>query len=81
MAMVATFVLVWSPYAWVGLWTTLGGATPLWVQTLPNLLAKTSCLLNPVIYIFTSSTFRQRITACVKGNARVHDSAQKAPAS
>ncbi|PVD28619.1 hypothetical protein C0Q70_11212 [Pomacea canaliculata] len=52
--------VVWSPgdSAGWGLWTTLGGATPLWVlQTLPNLLAKTSCLLNPVIYIFTSSTY------------------------
>ena len=50
--MVGCFLLAWTPYALFALVMVFGTTSPpLYSGTLPSLLAKSSCIYNPLIYV------------------------------
>lgn len=51
--MVAGYLLCWMPYGAVAMLASFGppGAVPPTASLIPSLLAKTSTVLNPVIYL------------------------------
>ncbi len=57
---VVVFLVSWSPYAILCLWTVFGEpeSVPLWFSLLPPLFAKTSTLFNPIIYYLTNKRLR-----------------------
>ena len=62
-AMIATFLICWTPYAALSVVAMCGVHLPTAVTTLPTMFAKLSCSLNPIIYAFMSSKFRQCLAA------------------
>ncbi|XP_046548053.1 rhodopsin, G0-coupled-like [Haliotis rubra] len=62
LAITISFILLWSPYTFVSLWTVYCRNLPIWVTTLPTMFAKASCMINPVLYYFTNPSFRRNIT-------------------
>lgn len=61
-AMTCVFLIAWTPYAVWSLWMTKGTfvAGPI-SSTLPTMLAKSSCMMNPLVYLTSSSTFRRDV--------------------
>lgn len=59
------FLLCWTPYAVVSLWSALGNpsdVSPV-AGTVPSLIAKSSVVWNPLIYVLTNKQFRSRFSA------------------
>ena len=62
-AMIAAFLIAWTPYALVSLISVTGHKDmigPL-VASIPAYFAKASCIYNPIIYVLTFKTFRQKM--------------------
>nr|ASM47594.1 xenopsin [Leptochiton asellus] len=58
--MASAFLISWTPYAVVSLWAAIGNPddiSPL-AGTLPAILAKSSIIWNPIIYVATNKQFR-----------------------
>ena len=61
------FIIAWTPYAVISLWTTAVDANslPLYfpiLSLLPCLFAKTSTIMNPCIYFFSVQQFQRHAT-------------------
>lgn len=57
------FLLCWTPYALVSMWSAFGNPgdiSPL-AGTIPALIAKSSVVWNPLIYVLTNKQFRTRV--------------------
>lgn len=54
------FLISWMPYAVVSMWTAYGDASklPVRLTVIAVLLAKTSTVVNPVIYFLLNNKFR-----------------------
>ncbi|XP_025098521.1 visual pigment-like receptor peropsin [Pomacea canaliculata] len=61
--MVSVFVVIWSPYTFVCVWAIYDPDIPMWLNTLPTMCAKSSCMLNPVIFYLTNPLFRATFRA------------------
>ncbi|XP_070188587.1 visual pigment-like receptor peropsin [Littorina saxatilis] len=61
--MVTVFVIIWSPYTFVCVWAIYDKDIPVWLNTLPTMCAKASCMLNPVIFYLTNPVFRNTFMA------------------
>nr|KAG5688982.1 hypothetical protein BaRGS_005526 [Batillaria attramentaria] len=61
--MVAVFIVIWSPYTFVCVWAIYDADIPVWLNTLPTMCAKSSCMLNPVIFYLTNPIFRNTFKA------------------
>ena len=57
--MVSVFLLAWTPYATISIYTIVNDYTPNWMLVLPTMFAKSCTLLNPIVCAFVSSTFRK----------------------
>ncbi|XP_064605546.1 rhodopsin, G0-coupled-like [Liolophura sinensis] len=58
----SAFLLCWTPYAAVSLWSAFGNpsdVSPV-AGTVPSLIAKSSVVWNPLIYVLTNKQFRSR---------------------
>lgn len=57
------FVVCWSPYAVVSLWSIFhdSGSIPPEVSLLPCMFAKSSTVYNPLIYYIFSQSFRREV--------------------
>ncbi|XP_066266905.1 visual pigment-like receptor peropsin [Branchiostoma lanceolatum] len=69
LAMVAAFVVAWTPYSVLFLFAAFGDPAdiPGWITLLPPLIAKSSALYNPIIYIIANRRFRSAICSMLKG--------------
>ncbi|XP_051501754.1 opsin 6, group member b [Myxocyprinus asiaticus] len=59
----AAFLLAWSPYAVISMWSAWGYQIPPLNGILASLFAKSASFYNPFIYIGMSSKFRQDLQA------------------
>ncbi|NP_001303879.1 opsin 6, group member b [Danio rerio] len=59
----AAFLLAWSPYAVISMWSALGYQIPTLNGILASLFAKSASFYNPFIYIGMSSKFRKDLQA------------------
>ncbi|XP_062974538.1 opsin-5-like [Elgaria multicarinata webbii] len=65
----SAFLLAWSPYAVISMWTACGFQVPALTNVLASLFAKSASFYNPFIYIGMSSKFRKDIVTlfrCLK---------------
>ncbi|KAJ8041577.1 Rhodopsin, GQ-coupled [Holothuria leucospilota] len=80
-AMTVSFLIAWTPYAVESLVAAhapyLVGAV---TATLPTMLAKSSCMMNPLIYLASSSTFRRDVIKIFKWNKQQRMETQLQPA-
>ena len=62
------FFIVWTPYAVLCLWATFGdpGQFTLRSRMIPTLCAKSSAMINPVIYFMTNGRWRAAFKALLK---------------
>uniref|UniRef100_A0A8C2ZQB7 Teleost multiple tissue opsin 3b n=1 Tax=Cyclopterus lumpus TaxID=8103 RepID=A0A8C2ZQB7_CYCLU len=62
-SMVTGYLLCWMPYAVVAMLASFGqsGVVPPAASLIPSLLAKTSTVLNPVIYVLLNHQFKSNI--------------------
>uniref|UniRef100_A0A3Q3D4V9 Opsin 8, group member b n=2 Tax=Hippocampus comes TaxID=109280 RepID=A0A3Q3D4V9_HIPCM len=63
-----SFIMCWSPYSVVSLWSTLGPGSPIPPQLslLPCMFAKSSTACNPVIYYIFSQSFKREVKKLVR---------------
>ncbi|MBN3321215.1 OPN5 protein, partial [Atractosteus spatula] len=73
----STFLLAWTPYVIVSLYSALGGikgrslsSLPPEVSVIPALLAKSHCVINPFIYQAMSKEFRADVSDLLLGGRR-----------
>ncbi|XP_078663176.1 uncharacterized protein LOC144906607 [Branchiostoma floridae x Branchiostoma belcheri] len=60
LTMVVSFLIAWTPYAVSSTWDILSEEDlPIIATILPTMFAKSSCMMNPVIYACCSNKFRQ----------------------
>ena len=64
-SVIAAYLLAWSPYAVVSLLTVLRVKTHPVASTACGVFAKTSFLLNPVVYVIFSAKFRRLVIRSV----------------
>ncbi|XP_072284536.1 opsin-5-like [Pyxicephalus adspersus] len=57
------FLLAWSPYAVISMWSACGYQVPALTSVVATLLAKSASFYNPIIYIGLSPKFRQELQA------------------
>nr|QBL02613.1 opsin-like GPCR [Tripedalia cystophora] len=62
-AMIFSFLIAWLPYAILSLWTTFSPTfqAPIVVELSSALLAKSSTVFNPIIYVFYYKNFRKEL--------------------
>ncbi|KAI4902196.1 hypothetical protein NFI96_029563, partial [Prochilodus magdalenae] len=68
----AAFLLAWSPYAVISMWSAWGYQVPPLNSILASLFAKSASFYNPFIYVGMSSKFRkdlQNLFLCLKPKA------------
>lgn len=67
-AMCWGFLICWMPYAVVSTWTAYGDPTvlPTRITVMAVLLAKTSTVVNPVVYVMMSRKFRPMLSEVFK---------------
>ncbi|KAJ8375779.1 hypothetical protein SKAU_G00063590 [Synaphobranchus kaupii] len=65
--MVICFLLCWLPYGIMALLGTFGrpGLVTLEASIIPSILAKTSTVINPIIYIFMNKQVREWSERCL----------------
>ncbi|XP_071495423.1 visual pigment-like receptor peropsin [Diadema antillarum] len=63
--MMITFVIVWTPYAIESLWAAHAHNVSDLASVLPTMFAKSSCMMNPIIFLFSSSKFRRDVRRLV----------------
>ncbi|XP_057679583.1 opsin-5-like isoform X2 [Corythoichthys intestinalis] len=63
-----SFIVCWSPYSMVSLWSALGPGDPIPPQLslLPCIFAKSSTVCNPVIYYIFSQSFKSEVKQLVR---------------
>nr|BAC76019.1 opsin [Branchiostoma belcheri] len=60
LTMVVSFLIAWTPYAVSSTWDILSAEDlPIIATILPSLFAKSSCMMNPIIYACCNTKFRQ----------------------
>lgn len=59
LAMVTTFIIIWTPYTVMTFWNLVATPASSSVQVLPTMFAKLNCVANPVIYSLLSDRFRE----------------------
>ncbi|XP_035671777.1 rhodopsin, G0-coupled-like [Branchiostoma floridae] len=60
LAMVVSFLIAWTPYAVSSTWDILTEEDlPIIATILPTMFAKSSCMMNPIIYSCCNGKFRQ----------------------
>lgn len=66
--MIASFFVVWTPYAVVSFCAAFGKlqSIPPLAATIPGMFAKTSMLLNPIIYVIRYKRFREGVKKVFK---------------
>ncbi|XP_041702978.1 opsin 6, group member b [Coregonus clupeaformis] len=67
----SSFLLAWSPYAVISMWSACGHQVPPLHSILASLFAKSASFYNPFIYLGMSSKFRQDFRAqfhCLRPN-------------
>ncbi|KAM4012898.1 visual pigment-like receptor peropsin [Anomaloglossus baeobatrachus] len=57
------FVLAWSPYAVLSMWSACGFQVPLLTTLVATLFAKSASFYNPIIYLGLSPKFRHELRA------------------
>ncbi|XP_069494598.1 rhodopsin, GQ-coupled-like [Ambystoma mexicanum] len=62
LAICVAFLLAWTPYAVISLWSACGVQVPPLTSVLASLFAKSATFYNPFIYIGMSSKFRKDIS-------------------
>ncbi|XP_078587215.1 rhodopsin, G0-coupled-like [Branchiostoma floridae x Branchiostoma japonicum] len=67
--MVVSFVAVWTPYAVSSTWAIFQRHLPIMALYIPTMCAKSSCMLNPIIYSAFNQRFRKAALRVVKGAA------------
>ncbi|XP_077567380.1 opsin 8, group member b [Stigmatopora nigra] len=62
-----SFIICWSPYSMVSMWSALGPGDPVPPQLslLPCIFAKSSTVCNPVIYYIFSQSFKSEVKRLV----------------
>ena len=79
LAMIAVFLISWTPYAMVSLISATGHKDMIGAlgASIPAYFAKSSCIYNPIIYVLLFKTFRQKMFSlfpvcgrCVAGGNR-----------
>lgn len=69
--MTFSFIIAWTPYAVESLWMSQSSVFVGPVSsTLPTMLAKSSCMMNPLIYLTSSSTFRRDVVKLLRRASR-----------
>ncbi|KAL9982224.1 hypothetical protein ACROYT_G011038 [Oculina patagonica] len=66
--MIASFIVVWTPYGVVSFYLAFGKPTyisPL-TSTIPAIFAKTSVFLNPIVYVIRYKRFREGVKKLIK---------------
>lgn len=66
--MIASFIVAWTPYGVVSFYIAFGKAeyiSPL-VSTIPAIFAKTSVILNPIVYVIRYKRFREAVKKLFK---------------
>ncbi|KAK5873279.1 hypothetical protein PBY51_018331 [Eleginops maclovinus] len=67
------FILAWSPYAVVSMWSACGFHVPNLTSIFTRLFAKSASFYNPLIYFGLSSKFRRDVAALLPCGRRVKD--------
>ncbi|KAM4695334.1 visual pigment-like receptor peropsin [Discoglossus pictus] len=65
------FIIAWSPYAVISMWSACGYHVPSLTSILASLFAKSASFYNPLIYFGMSSKFRKDLSIllpCTKSN-------------
>ena len=71
--MIITYTFAWTPYAVISLWVMYISDVPVWVHVLPTMMAKSSCLVNPIVYCVLSENFRNAVkTLITKKKTTIH---------
>ncbi|XP_066550143.1 opsin 6, group member b [Amia ocellicauda] len=60
------FILAWSPYAVISLWSAWGFQAPPLASVLASLFAKSASFYNPLIYMVMSTKFRRDLQAMLR---------------
>ncbi|XP_039766083.1 opsin-5-like [Ornithorhynchus anatinus] len=55
------FIVAWSPYAVISMWSAFGHSVPNLTSVLASLFAKSASFYNPIIYFGMNSKFRKDI--------------------
>lgn len=65
--LIVAFLLTWSPYAVLCLWTIFAppATVPAFLTLIPPLFAKSSTVVNPLIYFFSNPKLRAAILSTV----------------
>ncbi|ESP03910.1 hypothetical protein LOTGIDRAFT_156508 [Lottia gigantea] len=72
--MTSTFIILWTPYAFVCLWSVHDNTLPAWITTWPTMFAKASCMVNPVVYYMSNPLFRKcakKLLCCEAGPTEI----------
>nr|XP_054762981.1 rhodopsin, G0-coupled-like [Lytechinus pictus] len=56
--MMASFIVVWTPYAVGSIWASQVDKVSVAASVVPTMFAKSSCMINPIIFLTSSSKFR-----------------------
>ncbi|XP_055490915.1 opsin 6, group member a [Leucoraja erinacea] len=74
MVICTAFIVAWSPYAVISMWSTSGRHVPALTSLLASLFAKSASSYNPLIYFGMNSRFRRDVCAllpCAAGKEGV----------
>lgn len=70
--MVGVFLIAWTPYTVVSIYSIWSDSLSTWMLLLPTLLAKSCTLLNPTVCALMSSKFRKAARMMFCKNKRIH---------
>ncbi len=60
--MSVSLVLTWMPYGIAAMWASYSvdwDVVPIWFSTMASVAAKSSCIVEPLVYFFANSRYRQ----------------------
>lgn len=72
LSMVGVFLIAWTPYTVVSIYSIWSDSLSTWMLLLPTLLAKSCTLLNPTVCALMSSKFRKAARRMFCKNKRIH---------
>ncbi|VDI27243.1 visual pigment-like receptor peropsin [Mytilus galloprovincialis] len=72
LSMVGVFLIAWTPYTVVSIYSIWSNSLSTWMLLLPTLLAKSCTLLNPTVCALMSSKFRKAARMMFCKNKRIH---------